>query len=84
MSAPTVSAAKRTDSRDKRPAQIVFGATISFPGGFLFILAGVVLMLVPPELLAQVPPRPRVERVLIIAGTLLIIVALGNIGIALR
>ena len=44
---------KRTDSRDKRPAQIVFGAIVSFLRASLFMLGGVVLILAPPELLAR-------------------------------
>ena len=81
LDAPTLSALKRTDSRNKRPAQIAFGATVSFLGGSLFTLAGVALLLVPPELLAQVPSEAEPRAGLIIAGALLIIVALGDIGL---
>jgi hypothetical protein len=80
---PALPAVKPTDSRNKRPAQIVFGATISFLRASLFILAGVVLILVPPDLLAQVPSEAEGRAGLIIAGVLLIIVALGDIGLAL-
>jgi hypothetical protein len=83
IDAPSLSLVKRTDSRDKRPAQIVFGATVSFLRGFVFILIGVVLIVVPPEILAQIPSEVEPRGGLIIAGIVLIIVALGDIGLAL-
>jgi hypothetical protein len=83
IDAPALSVVKRTDSRDKRPAQIVFGATVSFLRGSLFMLAGVVLLLVPPRVLVQIPSEADLRTGLIIAGILLLVVALGDIGLAL-
>jgi hypothetical protein len=83
IDAPSPSALKRTDSRDKRPAQIVFGATVSFLRASLFMLVGLVLIIAPPELLAEVPSEPDLREGLIIAGVLLFIVAFGDIGLAL-
>ena len=83
IDAPTLSAVKRTDSRNKRPAQIVFGATVSFLRATLFMLVGVILIFVPPEILAQVPSEAEPRAGLIVAGVLLLIVALCDIGLAL-
>ena len=83
INAPALPAVKRTDSRNKRPAQIVFGATVSFLRASLFVLAGVALIFVPPEVLAQVPTQAEPQAGLIIAGVLLIIVALCDMGLAL-
>jgi len=83
IDAPSLSAMKRTDSRDKRPAQIVFGATVSFLRASLFMLVGLVLIFVPPELLAQIPAEAEPRGGLIIAGVLLLVVALGDISLAL-
>ena len=83
IDAPALSPVKRTDSRDKRPAQIVFGAGVAFVRASLFMFTGVVLILVPPELLVQVTSEPELRTGLIIGGVLLIIVALGDIGLAL-
>jgi hypothetical protein len=83
IDAPSPSAPKRTDSRDKRPAQIVFGATVSFLRASLFMLVGLVLIVAPPELLAEGPSEPDPREGLIIAGVLLFIVALGDVGLAL-
>jgi uncharacterized membrane protein YfcA len=74
---------QRTDSRDKRPAQIVFGATVSFLRGSVFLLAGVVLLFVPPQLLVQIPSETDLRTGLIIAAIVLLIIALGDIGLAL-
>jgi hypothetical protein len=81
--APNLPEVKRTDSRNKRPAQIVFGATVSFLRASLFMLAGVALIFVPPEVLAQIASEAEPQTELIIAGVLLIIVALCDIGLAL-
>ena len=83
IDAPALSAVKRTDSRNKRPAQIVFGATVSFLRASLFVLAGVALIFVPPKVLAQVPSEAEPRAGLIVAGVLLLIVALCDIGLAL-
>jgi uncharacterized membrane protein len=80
---PNLPEVKRTDSRNKRPAQIVFGATVSFLRASLFVLAGVALIFVPPEVLAQISSEAEPQAELIIAGVLLIIVALCDIGLAL-
>ena len=74
---------KRTDSRDKRPAQIAFGATVSFLRASLFMLVGLFLIVVPPGLLKEVPSEAGPRGELIIAGVLLFVVAFGDIGLAL-
>ena len=83
IDAPALPTVKPTDSRDKRPAQIIFGATVSLLRGSLFMLAGVVLLFMPPNVLVQIPSEAELRTGLIIAGALLIIVALGDIGLAL-
>ena len=83
LEAPALSAVKRTDSRDKRPAQIAFGATVSFLRASLFMLVGLFLIVVPPGLLKEVPSEAGPRGELIIAGVLLFVVAFGDIGLAL-
>jgi hypothetical protein len=83
IDAPALSVAMSTDSRDKRPAQVVFGATASLLRGSFFLLVGVVLLFLRPKILAQVPSEPELRTGLIIAGVVLLIVALSDIGLAL-
>jgi LssY C-terminus len=83
IDAPSPSALKRTDSRDKRPAQIVFGATVSFLRASLFMLVGLVLIVVPPEVLARIGAEAEPRGGLIIAGVVLIVIAFGDISLAL-
>jgi LssY C-terminus len=83
MEAPAPSVTIGTDSRDKRPAQVVFGATVSFLRGSFFLLAGLVLLFLRSKILAQIPSEPELRTGLIIAGVLLLIVALADIGLAL-
>ena len=77
------SAIERTDSRDKRPAQIVVGAAVAGLRGLVFLLVGIAFLL-PPEMLAQTPSQAGGSADLTItAVVLLIILALGDIGLAL-
>jgi hypothetical protein len=70
------------DSRDPRPAQIIVGAAVSFLRGCLILLVGIAFLL-PPELLGQRPPQGQDPADLTIAGVLLLLmVALGDIGLA--
>ena len=83
VSATTSSPIERTDSRDKRPAQIVVGAVIAGLRGFTILLVGIAFLL-PPEMLAQTPTQAAGPAELTTtAVVLLMILALGDIGLAL-
>jgi LssY C-terminus len=71
-----------TDSRDKRPAQIVFGAGVGFFRGLLFLAVALVLLLLPAKYVAGVDiegGRPA----LIVAGSVLALIGLMDVGLAL-
>jgi hypothetical protein len=71
-----------TDSRDKRPAQIVFGAGVGFFRGLLFLAVALVLLLLPAKYVAGVDiegGRPA----LIVAGSVLALIGLIDVGLAL-
>ena len=78
---------EHTDSRDKRPAQIVFGAGVAFFRGLAFLAVALLLLLIPVRLFEQVTlesidvegGRPA----LIIAGSVVAFIALVDIGMAL-
>jgi len=83
VSAAPSSAIERTGSRDKRPAQIVVGAVIAGLRGLVFLLVGIAF-LSPPEVLAQTPSQAGSPAHLTTAAVvLLIILALGDIVLAL-
>ena len=74
---------ERTDSRDKRPAQIVVGATVAGLRGLVFLLVGIAFLL-PPETLTQSRSQAESPVDLTITGVVLLLVwALGDIGLAL-
>jgi len=78
---------EHTDSRDKRPAQIVFGAGVAFFRGLAFLPIALLLLLIPVRYVEQVTlesvdvqgGRPA----LIIAGSVVALIALVDIGLAL-
>ena len=78
---------EHTDSRDKRPMQIVFGAGVAFFRGLAFLPIALLLLLIPPQYLQQLTlesvdvegGRPA----FIIAGSVVALIALVDIGLAL-
>jgi LssY C-terminus len=78
---PDVAKVEHTDSRDKRPAQIVFGAGVGFFRGLGYLLIALVLLLLPVQYLPGVDVQGG-RPVLILAGSLVAFVALLDIGLA--
>ena len=84
---PEIAKIEHTDSRDKRPAQIVFGAGVAFFRGLAFLPIALLLLLIPVRYVEQVTlesvdvqgGRPA----LIIAGSVVALIALVDIGLAL-
>ena len=78
---------EHTDSRDKRPAQIVFGAGVAFFRGLAFLAIALLLLLIPVRLFEQITLESvDVEGgkpALIIAGSVVALIALVDIGMAL-
>jgi hypothetical protein len=78
---------EHTDSRDKRPAQIVFGAGVAFFRGLAFLPIALLLLLIPPQYLQQLTlesvdvegGRPA----FLVAGSVVALIALVDIGLAL-
>jgi LssY C-terminus len=73
-----------TDSRDKRPAQIVFGAGVAFFRGLVFLPIALLLLLLPVQYLQQLE-GVSIEggrAALILGGTFVAIVSLVDIGLA--
>jgi LssY C-terminus len=81
---PSVAQVEHTDSRDKRPAQIVFGAGVAFFRGLAFLPIALLLLLLPVQYLQGLEGvsieggRPA----LILAGSLVGIISLVDIGLA--
>ena len=75
---------EHTDSRDKRPAQIVFGAGVAFFRGLAFLPIALLLLLLPVQYLQQIDGtsieggRPA----LILAGSVVAVISLVDIGLA--
>jgi hypothetical protein len=79
---PETAVGEHTDSRDKRPAQIVFGAGVAFLRGLAFLPIALLLFLLP----AQYVPGADIEGgrpALIMAGSVIALVALIDIGLAI-
>jgi uncharacterized membrane protein len=76
--APDLTAVEPTDSRDRRPAQILVGASLALLRALVVLLVGVVLILVPPE-----SPPTHGRAGLIVAGLVFLLVAVGDLGLAL-
>jgi hypothetical protein len=84
---PEIAKIQHTDSRDKRPAQIVFGAGVAFFRGLAFLAISLLLVLIPVRYIEQVTLESiDVEGgkpALIIAGSVVALIALVDIGMAL-
>ena len=84
---PEIAKIEHTDSRDKRPAQIVFGAGVAFFRGLAFLAIALLLVLIPVRYIEQVTLESiDVEGgkpALIIAGSVVALIALVDIGMAL-
>jgi hypothetical protein len=84
---PDIAKIEHTDSRDKRPAQIVFGAGVAFFRGLAFLPIALLLLLIPAKYFQSI----NLESVnieggrpaLIVAGSVLAFIALIDIGLAL-
>ena len=78
---------EHTDSRDKRPAQIVFGAGVAFFRGLAFLPIALLLLLIPARYFEQITLESvdvqGGRRALIIAGSVVALIALVDIGLAL-
>jgi uncharacterized membrane protein len=84
---PEIAKIQHTDSRDKRPAQIVFGAGVAFFRGLAFLAISLLLVLIPVRYIEQVTLESiDVEGgkpALIIAGSVVALIALVDIVMAL-
>jgi hypothetical protein len=85
---PDAAAVAHTDSRDKRPAQIAFGAGVAFLRGLFYVPFALLLLLLPPELFDQGVDLEGMtveggRAALIVAGTVVALVALVDIGLAI-
>jgi len=82
---PEIAKVEHTDSRDKRPAQIVFGAGVAFFRGLIFLPLALLLLLLPAKYVQGLEGvdieggRPA----LIIAGSVIALYCLVEIGLAL-
>ena len=81
---PQIAEVAHTDSRDKRPAQITFGAGVAFIRGLAFLPIALILLLIPIQYLQQVEgvSIEGGQSALILAGTIVAIISLVDIGLA--
>jgi len=79
---PEISKIEHTDSRDKRPAQIVFGAGGGFFRGLVFLPIALVLFFLPMKY-AQSLDVEGGRPALIVAGSVVAFIGLIDIGLAL-
>jgi hypothetical protein len=84
---PEIAKIQHTDSRDKRPAQIVFGAGVAFFRGLAFLAIALLLVLIPVRYIEQVTLESvdvqGGKPAFIIAGSVVALIALVDIGMAL-
>ena len=84
---PDIAKIEHTDSRDKRPAQIVFGAGVAFFRGLAFLAIALLLLLIPVRYIEQVTLESLDVQggkpALIIAGSVVALIALVDIVMAL-
>ena len=84
---PEIAKIEHTDSRDKRPAQIVFGAGVAFFRGLAFLAIALLLVLIPVRYIEQITLESvdvqGGKPALIIAGSVVALIALVDIGMAL-
>jgi hypothetical protein len=74
---------QHTDSRDKRPAQIVFGAGVGFFRGLFFFLPIALLLFLVPAKYVQGLDIEGGRPAMIVAGSVVAFIALIDIGLAL-
>jgi LssY C-terminus len=79
---PETAEVEHTDSRDKRPAQIVFGAGVAFFRGLAFLPIAVLLLLLPAQYVQGVDVEGG-RPALIVAGSVIALVASIDIGLAI-
>jgi LssY C-terminus len=87
VNVPEIAAIEETDSRDKRPAQIVFGAGVAFFRGLVFLPVALILLLLPAQYLQGNVDIQGVTveggRVaVIVAGSVLAFIGLVDIALA--
>ncbi len=73
---------EHTDSRDKRPAQIVFGSGVAFLRGLVYLPIAVLLFVLPAQYVSGVDIEGG-RPILILAGSVLTFAALIDIGLAI-
>ena len=83
VAAPALAPVELTDSRDKRPVQIVFGAGVSLLRGLVFLLVGVGAIFVPAEVLPMAGTDAAAQAGSVVVGVVLVVVSLVDIGLAL-
>jgi len=75
---------EHTDSRDKRPAQTVFGAGVAFFRGLAFLPLALLLLLLPAQYAQGLDVDIEGGRpALIVAGSVVAFIALIDIGLAI-
>ncbi|HJV13536.1 MAG TPA: LssY C-terminal domain-containing protein [Propionibacteriaceae bacterium] len=81
---PEIAKVAHTDSRDKRPAQITFGAGVAFIRGLAFLPLALLLLLLPVQYLQGVEgvSIEGGQSALIVAGSVVAIISLVDIGLA--
>jgi hypothetical protein len=79
---PETAEVEHTDSRDKRPAQIVFGAGVAFFRGLAFLPIAVLLWLLPTTQYVEGMDIEGGRPALIVAGSVIALVASIDIGLA--
>jgi hypothetical protein len=79
---PEIAKVEHTDSRDKRPAQIVFGAGVAFLRGLAFLPLALLFLFLPAQY-AQSLDVEGGRPALILAGTVVALIALVDIGLAI-
>jgi hypothetical protein len=79
---PETAEVEHTDSRDKRPAQIVFGAGVAFFRGLAFLPIAVLLWLLPTTQYVEGMDIEGGRPALIVAGSVIALIASIDIGLA--
>jgi hypothetical protein len=82
LAAPGLAPVQPTDSRDRRPVQVVVGATLAVLRATVLLLGGAVLLLAPLGS-GSAPAATEGRSDLVAAGLLLLLLAVGDLGLAL-
>jgi hypothetical protein len=80
---PRLPEVQRSDSRDKRPMQIVFGSAISWLQGALYLLVGLFVLATSGELAQLLGPEAGGQGALIVVGIVLLLAAAWDIGLGI-